>query len=97
METAKHTLKILHVSSKVPWLPAIRSRMPSLILIYFWRRPIDSAWQSKIALSLETASGTCWRLAVPGRLALGCSLVAMEKIELIRAGAYRVYEDPAIC
>ena len=42
-----------------------------------------------------TASGTCWPPGAPGRWASACCRAATAQEELERAGAYRVFADPA--
>ena len=53
------------------------------------RRPPTCSWSA-------TASGTCWPPAARGCWASACSAGGYGTEELERAGAYRVYDDPAM-
>ena len=68
--------------------------MPSPIRTCSWPRPPNSMRRSKRRSSLVTRSGTCWR---PGAAGFGVGLPSggYGQEELERAGAARVYEDPA--
>jgi HAD superfamily hydrolase (TIGR01509 family) len=95
METAQHTLKVLEVSPEVPIITrdqvAHAKPDPDLFLAAAERlgRPVsecvvvgDSVWD-------QLAARRAWALGV-GLLSGGYG-----EDELIRAGAYRVYQDPA--
>ena len=51
--------------------------------------------RSRARWSSGTAPGTCWPPAGPALWASGCSPGGYGREELERAGAFRVYDDPA--
>ncbi len=95
METARHTLKILDVSAKVPIVTrdqvAHAKPDPDLFL----------AAADRLGASIQdciVVGDSVWDLLAARRArALGVGLLSggYGEDELIRAGAYRVYEDPA--
>jgi HAD superfamily hydrolase (TIGR01509 family) len=95
MDTAQHTLKILNVSSKVPVVTrdqvAHAKPDPDLFL----------AAADRLGIAIQdciVVGDSVWDLLAARRArALGVGLLSggYGEDELIRAGAYRVYEDPA--
>jgi HAD superfamily hydrolase (TIGR01509 family) len=95
METAQHTLKILNVNAKVPIVTrdqvAHAKPDPDLFL----------AAADRLGLAIQdciVVGDSVWDLLAARRArALGVGLLSggYGEDELIRAGAYRVYEDPA--
>ncbi len=95
METVKHTLKILDVSSKVPIVTRdqVAHAKPDPDLFLAAADRLGMAIQDCIVVG-----DSVWDLLAARRArALGVGLLSggYGEDELIRAGAYRVYEDPA--
>ena len=95
METAKDTLKILGVSSKVPVVTRdqVAHAKPDPDLFLAAADRLGMAIQDCIVVG-----DSVWDLLAARRArALGVGLLSggYGEDELIRAGAYRVYEDPA--
>ena len=97
LETAGPVLERLGVPEAVPIVTrdqvAHAKPDPDLFLAAVDRLGVvDRATRSWSA----TASGTCWPPAAPARSGIGLLSGGYGTEELERAGAYRVYEDPAM-
>ena len=78
-----------------PSSPATRWPTPSPTPICSWQPPSGSACRSPTPWWWATASGTCWPPSRARALGIGLLSGGYGQDELERAGAYRVYQDPA--